>query len=271
MNLRDSRWFPFDVLAWQASPRVQAMEYAEQGFYLALLLLQWDKGSVPASIEGCAAALGRDAEMIRALWPRVAACFVKRGGSMINTRLHEERKIRERFLREQRKRGRLGGISKAKKRDPGYQTLSGGSHDAKPPLSQGMVWSGIEGSDQIRSDQKKDQPASRATFTQAENEARKRARVADRPSPSGNLPALVKLAHEILAAADPYTEPSELAERLKQRAADLRIDYGDHPDVRADAIGHALEIAKLQRTHTERDTRTPDHRSDFTPIGKVRS
>jgi hypothetical protein len=274
VNLFDSPWLPFHVLAWQSSPRVRAMGYAEQGFYLALLLRQWDKGSVPASIDACAAALGQDVETIRPLWPRVAACFEPRPGDvMINKTLDQHRKNRDRYLRERRRCGKLGGIKKASNEVAGYHKPSTSQAPATLDPSQDL----LDLSRSIDLEKKKDQSAARSTFAQGQNEKRKRPRVTDEPSPSGNLAALVKLAHEVLAEADPYVEPVELKERLKDQAAAARIDYGNDPDVRTDAIEHALEIARLQKQYSnenkkhssERDTRGPDHRSDFTAIRDV--
>lgn len=65
----------WDPLRWQASRRVQRMDWAARGLYRELMDECYLKGCIPASLEGIADLLDCDVEEIANLWSQVARCF----------------------------------------------------------------------------------------------------------------------------------------------------------------------------------------------------
>jgi Helix-turn-helix domain len=68
------------------------------------------------------------------------------------------------------------------------------------------------------------------------------------PAADGNFKAVVRLAHDVMDATG-RKEPTDpdLIEALKQRCADIDIDYGRNPAVALDVVHRALNCAYMQR------------------------
>jgi uncharacterized protein YdaU (DUF1376 family) len=108
--------FQFYPNDWRGSRRVQAMSFKERGMYFEMLIEQWDKGSVPASMADLARLLGgTEGDWTRA-WPKLSACFTTRArdGRLVNAKLETVRRAREKFRKAQAASGLRGAEARWK-------------------------------------------------------------------------------------------------------------------------------------------------------------
>ena len=117
LAMNGSPAFLFYVDAWRGSRRVQAMSYAVRGMYLELLIEQWESGAIPASPDACAALVGGKKSEWAHAWPQLSNCFTprRRDGLLVNPKLEEVRRTRQRFLKSQRENGLRGARQRWKK------------------------------------------------------------------------------------------------------------------------------------------------------------
>ena len=250
MTMRESPWFPFDVLAWRSSRRVQAMDPATRGLYLEMLIEQWDHGAAPSTPETCAAAMGFAVEMWRAGWPQLADCFSKRGAKLINLRLDRTRRERLAFLADQRARGSLGGKARAQKQAGGKQPPR--KRSATHSLASAKQSPKRSPSQRSQKDQKaKDQGAAPPTFAQAElaDDRTARDRATLEPADDGNYRVILKLAYAVLRS-ELYETWADAIDAVKSECAKARIDYGRDPRVGHDVVVKAISSAAHRLGYT---------------------
>lgn len=123
MPAEKSPAFQFYIRDWRSSRKVQEMSFKERGMYLEMLIEQWDKGAVPASPQGCAAALGGTEIDWQRSWAVLAACFSprKRDGGLVNAKLEAIRRSKRKYLKAQSDNGLAG----AEKRWQRHRTAKG--------------------------------------------------------------------------------------------------------------------------------------------------
>src|SRR6185295_6362889 len=109
--------FLFYVKDWRSSRKVNGMNYAAQGMYFAMLLEQWESGSVPSSPAEVASLLGGTKTEWTRAWPKLSACFVarKRDGRLVNAKLERVRRDRLKFSKRQAESGLRGAQERWKK------------------------------------------------------------------------------------------------------------------------------------------------------------
>jgi uncharacterized protein YdaU (DUF1376 family) len=82
------QFYPKDYLT---DMHVRAMSFAQRGLYWEAISICWLEGSLPNDPGELAAVLGCPAARLRALWPRIAPCFMVAGARLVHKRLDRER------------------------------------------------------------------------------------------------------------------------------------------------------------------------------------
>lgn len=87
----------------------------EFGVYMRLLLVAWDKGSIPADPKGRARLVSASPKKLQALWPAIEHKWVSNGnGGLVNPRQERERKEALAAHAKRVAAGRKGGKAKGK-------------------------------------------------------------------------------------------------------------------------------------------------------------
>jgi uncharacterized protein YdaU (DUF1376 family) len=105
-------YYPFFVLAYRASRKVQRMTYVARGLYRELLDEQFLEGSLPDDIGALADICGCPVKVMEKAWVELAPCFHKVDERLVNLKLEEIRTERDRLRVKRVESGRLGGIAK---------------------------------------------------------------------------------------------------------------------------------------------------------------
>ena len=104
--------FQFYVNDWLSSPEIMLMTAAEEGAYIRLLAISWAKGGIPDDDKQLAILSRLGEGWFKGSSTKIRACFVKRGGKLVNKRLEKERKNNKTW----REKCRQGGIASGKAR-----------------------------------------------------------------------------------------------------------------------------------------------------------
>jgi uncharacterized protein YdaU (DUF1376 family) len=108
-------WFPFYWQDFLGSDKVQLMTNEEVGLYVKLLLRQWDKGSIPDTLNGLKAIPNLKSNDDQTLLKLVSLCFAKRNGCRVNLKLAKIKQERLQYYERLSQAGAKGGQTKAKR------------------------------------------------------------------------------------------------------------------------------------------------------------
>jgi uncharacterized protein YdaU (DUF1376 family) len=104
----------FQFYAKDFDTGTRALSTEEVGAYIRLLCHQWDKGSIPTSVDRLSMIAGLTVQRMRRVWQQVAEFFIPGDtqGTLINPRLERERTKQAEYRRRQSDHGKRGGRPK---------------------------------------------------------------------------------------------------------------------------------------------------------------
>lgn len=149
ISIKDIDYVRLYFRDFKTDEKFMAMNLAECGLYLLLLLHQCDEGSVPEDFAILSKILGRDAtpEYLSKLWSSVASCFRKSArGRVQNPRMSREIVRSMGDVARYKNNGKKGGEVSARVRQTnGVQPY--GSRASKPSFKRGLSKASSVGSD----------------------------------------------------------------------------------------------------------------------------
>lgn len=107
-----NNFYPFYVLQYRASRKVQRMSYVAKGLYRELIDEQFLEGSLPSSVEALAEICGCPVKVMEREWPSISPCFAKEGDRLVNIKVENLRTERDKLRVKRAESGRLGGKAK---------------------------------------------------------------------------------------------------------------------------------------------------------------
>jgi len=100
-------FYPKDI---ESDEACKAMNHAEFGMYIRLLMNCWTEGSIPADPERLQRLLRVSSRTFSAAWPAIAPCFTPgEDGRLVQSRLETEREKQVQRREENKRKGRSGG------------------------------------------------------------------------------------------------------------------------------------------------------------------
>jgi uncharacterized protein YdaU (DUF1376 family) len=113
MKLEALPYYPWRVIDFRASRKVQRLGYIARGFYRELLDEEWVEGSLPLDLSALAEICGCSLKVMEKAWPELKPCFVETAeGRLINVKLEGMRTAKDAERVDRARAGRAGGLAK---------------------------------------------------------------------------------------------------------------------------------------------------------------
>lgn len=122
--------FQFYAADWLSSPEIMLMTPAEEGAYIRLLAIAWDKGGLPDDDDQLAVLSRLSEGWFNGSSTKLRAQFVNRGNKLIN----KKQEIIRKTQKEWSKKSRQGGLASAKARQQKALRDKNASTTLQPPL-----------------------------------------------------------------------------------------------------------------------------------------